>query len=661
MNKNELLESTNLLKKLSLSWEVLIEYCLFPNLVNKVVVGVAGRSDIDRSKFISELLGEQQDAYVTEAIHSCYFLHDNKSQTLELLNSQLIQCPKFRWDNIVIKKINGYEEDNLLTVGVKLNFSEFIIWFISDFEYMESDILFLNSLNYEIYKYIVVNENNLNDAKKIILKLEMKNIQILLNSNKRENGFVSEIKGKIKSWNDMPNTLILIDGFKFVFGELNNFIEDKDVILLTQKKFFRVLQKILSKLRKGEQQAFKRQEEDILKNTMSSIASFQEADHDCEIKRAVEYKDNNTYFEEGSKLKISLQDKDIVNKYNYELLLNNCKELPFYYAGLECLVYHKDITKVMVEKLEDESEINYCKFQDDLYLRSNRQPIQLSLAIDKLNQKLKAASQNKVNVQDMVGNSRNCVISGFDEPLVRVIGAEEKIRKDIAEFIGESFNDQVVGISLSHQFNTKFLSKKINRKKWDEFSSLAHNVAGDTSLLGVRQLLEFAMIFFDKQSYNDLYKIYNSAVCNALTCSLECNIKNISILDDWEYVENLIKKYEVNQPYIVGRINTNLAAGLPSLIFSENDKIDMLRNYLFLPISKNEFTVASPLHYATINKSVRPELYGAIYKILTTNIPPEWYKALTTIVTLENESLTVFYNRDLINDSGFYIFKPIDC
>ena len=373
-------------------------------------------------------------------------------------------------------------------------------------------------------------------------------------------------------------------------------------------------------------------------------------------------------------VKSKLYDGDIITRHNFSNLPDNCKDIPFFYAGLENLIYREDPDKVVLNLLEGNFQVNYEQHRTDVFLAKNRDLDQNTpVSLDKLHKQMLMAAKDKIEafVETSTSTEENpvydtnsfpleksTIIKGvYELPDTRVVDSEYAVRQILVDMFGDKFNSQVVGVSVKHSLY-KASNSQVQTKDWAEFSSLAFSMSVQMRFNEVKTLLEYAQKFFDTQAYYDYHKIVNAAVCNALSCSMKLGIKSNSILNDWNEIIELIEETAKTKPWIVGLIATNLMAALPTIIFEE-ENVYLLRNYIYLPISLNEFTVASPIDYATINKSVRPEMYEVIDKLLTTNIPAECYKPLTTLVTLENESLNVVHNRDLITDSGYYVFKPI--
>lgn len=370
-----------------------------------------------------------------------------------------------------------------------------------------------------------------------------------------------------------------------------------------------------------------------------------------------------------------LQSGVEVDKHNYALLPEVCKDVPLFFAGLENIIYLDEPPRVVVNLLEGKYQMNYDKHRTDTYLAKNRDAITPDLAIDKLDKQMKQAALNKVNAYaskeaknedddglegtiNQIKITNPCVVNGVYNVNFGILQSEIAVREILEDALGNKFNQLAVATTFSHLiFKADETIQQV--KNWEELRTITENLAVEARLNDVKALLEYTQQLFTPQSYNDLYTIVNAAVCNALSCSLKLGIRTQSILSNWDDIEKLIQSQYLEKPHIIGLINTNLAAALPSVMINDEGEVRVLRNYIFLPISKNEFSVASPIRYATLNKSDRPDLYNFVQKTLTTNIPPETYKALTTLVTLENESLTVCTNRNLISDNGFYIFQPI--
>lgn len=378
--------------------------------------------------------------------------------------------------------------------------------------------------------------------------------------------------------------------------------------------------------------------------------------------------------EEVTVTEVQIKNGEVITADNYPALPPICRDVPFYYAGLEQLSFKDGLIHVNV--IEDSTKVDYEKHRTDLFLSNNRDQVHPGKTIENLEKALKEASATKVNAyitattnkgtaeegtEEIINAfkiDKSCIVSGVYNLTNDAWNCETQVREAMIDMIGDKFSEKLVGVTFRH---TIFTAKEdvVKSESWKEFKDMVDTMAIDTRIVSVRDILQTAQKFLDVKGYNSLHAIYNAAVCNALSCSLKLGISTKSILADWDDIENLIQEQHAENPYVIALINSNLSSSLPSLIIDDDGAVMMLRNYIFLPVSKNELGIASPLRYATINKSIRPELYGCINKLLITNVPSDSFKALTTLVTLEDESLTLFSNRDMLGDSGYYVFRPI--
>ncbi len=369
-----------------------------------------------------------------------------------------------------------------------------------------------------------------------------------------------------------------------------------------------------------------------------------------------------------------LNDGEVITGQNYALLPSVLKDLPFYYVGIEELVYSEDQKKVLVQVLEGDRMFNYEKHRTDIFLSPNRDPNNIGMVVEDLDKKMKEASLNKVKAfieeeenkdkpelehsTKVIKITKSSVLDGIYDAHNRAIGAEHELRDLLTEVIEEpKWDEHVIALTIEHRIDDL---ENIDRTsdEFVEFIEITQRLSVETKLNDIKAALLIAQKIFCPATYDIIYRIYNDAVCNALSTTLKLGIKTTSILRDWSDIEKLINSVYEDNPQIVPIIDMNLCSALPTL-FEASNGLCMYRNYIFVPVIKTDFTVASPIRYATINQSDRSEMFGVINKLLTTNVPQESYKALTTLVTLDNYSLPVFKNRTILNDSGYYVFQPI--
>lgn len=369
----------------------------------------------------------------------------------------------------------------------------------------------------------------------------------------------------------------------------------------------------------------------------------------------------------------TLADGEKVTSSNFHLLPAVAKDIPFYYAGLEALVYNEDAKKVSIIILDGDPKVNYDKHRTDIYLNPNRELNNVGLSVEEMEKKLTEAALNKIkafskeeaatveNSESSVSNvkiSKSSIIDGMYELPETILDREDHVRQEVLDvFENRDVLDKVIGLTISHEISD-LRHIDTNSDEYVEFMELVNTLAIESKLADVRSVLKLAASLFSPAEYDIIHRIYNSAVCNAISVSLKMGVRTNSIVRDWSQLETFINGVYADQPNILPVIEMNLCAALPTMFDGENG-LRMIRNYIFLPISKNEFTIASPVNYATINQSQRVELYNVINKLLVTNLPQETYKAYTTIVTNDNYVVPVFKNRSLIGDNGYYAFKPI--
>lgn len=374
----------------------------------------------------------------------------------------------------------------------------------------------------------------------------------------------------------------------------------------------------------------------------------------------------------------TLADGATITADNYALLPAAARDVPFYFAGVEELVFNAERNKVLTVILDGAFKMNYEKHRTDIWLSPNRHAQNIPLKIDDLETRMKKAAEERVKAyltqeeaqaqgKEADGEyvfakfeiEKDMLIEGIYSSYVPVIGAEREFRESTAELIeSPRFDDHLVAISCLHCINDL---ENVDRTSEDylKFLELIAGIAMEPELSDVKAVLELSAKLFDAVTYDIIHTLYNEAVCNALSVSLKLGIKTTNILDSWTAIENLVEETAVEQPHIVPIIKMNLCAAIPSMFENDSLGLVMYRNYIFLPLGKTDLSIASPVRYATLNKSNREEMYGLVNKLLTTNVPAETFKPYTTLVTLDNYVIPLFKNRGAVNDPGYYLFAPI--
>lgn len=370
----------------------------------------------------------------------------------------------------------------------------------------------------------------------------------------------------------------------------------------------------------------------------------------------------------------TLKDGDVITASNYALLPSVARDVPFYFAGVEELVFSSDRNKVVPVILDGGFKMNYDKHRTDVWLAPNREPKNIPLKIEDLETRMKKAAEERVNafvknekVEDGVEEysfakfkiENDVLIEGVYSSFLPALGAEREFREQTAELIESPlFNEQLVAISCLHCVSDL---ENIDRTGDDylKFIDTLAAMSMEPKLVDIKTALELAANLFDAPTYDVIHTMYNDAVCNALSASLKLGIKTTNVLDAWTSIEKLVDETAAEQPNIVPIIQMNLCAALPTMFESPALGLAVYRNYIFLPMAKSDLSIASPVRYATLYKSNREEMYNLINKLLTTNVPAETYKPYTTLVTTDNYTIPLFKNRGLVHDAGYYVFAPI--
>lgn len=370
----------------------------------------------------------------------------------------------------------------------------------------------------------------------------------------------------------------------------------------------------------------------------------------------------------------TLKDGDVITANNYALLPSVARDVPFYFAGIEELVFSSERNKVVPVILDGGFKMNYDKHRTDVWLAPNRGPKNIPLKIEDLEARMKKAAEERVNAfvkNEQAGDGEeeysfakfkienDVLIEGVYSSILPALGAEREFREQTAELIESPlFNEQLVAISCLHCVDDL---ENIDRTSEDylKFIDTLAAMSMEPKLVDIKTALELAANLFDAATYDVIHTMYNDAVCNALSASLKLGIKTTNVLDAWTSIEKLVDETAAEQPNIVPIIQMNLCAALPTIFESPTLGLAVYRNYIFLPIAKSDLSIASPVRYATLYKSNREEMYNLINKLLTTNVPAETYKPYTTLVTTDNYTIPLFKNRGLVHDAGYYVFAPI--
>lgn len=273
----------DILKSLNLELEHFREFCEFPDLAQKVVVGVGGAFSAGKSSLINTLLGKKRLVVEIDPTTSLptYLLygeqeqitalnlfrrrvilsqdefasltHEEKikygSQIAGLLRSAFVSDPDFAWKNIALLDTPGYskpdseqwsERTDEFVARSQLNLSNFIIWVVSATQgtISEDDLKFLTTLNADIPKLIVVSRADAKtpeDIAKIVALVKQttaeRGVNVLdvvpVSARKKNDYPIQPVVEFLENWNNENKKLNFVYNFRKLFTEYSRYMQDK--------------------------------------------------------------------------------------------------------------------------------------------------------------------------------------------------------------------------------------------------------------------------------------------------------------------------------------------------------------------------------------------------------------------------------------------------
>lgn len=323
----------DILKSLNLELEHFREFCEFPDLAQKVVVGVGGAFSAGKSSLINTLLGKKRLVVEIDPTTSLptYLLygeqeqitalnlfrrrvilsrdefasltHEEKikygSQIAGLLRSAFVSDPDFAWKNIALLDTPGYskpdseqwsERTDESVARSQLNLSNFIIWVVSATQgtISEDDLKFLTTLNADIPKLIVVSRADAKtpeDIAKIVALVKQTTAErgvnvldvVAVSARKKNDYPVQPVVSFLEKWNTETKKLNFSYNFRKLFSEYSRYMEDKQkqatvkLEQINQMIFLSDNEKIVETASK-----LQRIEQDHVKNGHKSIKCYHE-------------------------------------------------------------------------------------------------------------------------------------------------------------------------------------------------------------------------------------------------------------------------------------------------------------------------------------------------------------------------------------------------
>lgn len=271
----------DILRAMTLELEIFREFCEFPDLAQKVVVGTGGAFSAGKSSLINTILGKKRLVVEVDPTTSLptYLLYGQQeqitalnlfqrrvdlsseefasltheeqakygSQVAGLLKSAFIIDPEFPWHNLALLDTPGYskpehedssERTDEHVARVQLNSAQFIIWVVSAAGGVisEDDLVFLASLNPATPKLVVLSRADSkpeSDIQQIVVLIKKtlcdRAIQVLdvipTSARKKRDYPIDAVQAFLNDWNGTPRELSFAQNFKSEFTKYHRFIQ----------------------------------------------------------------------------------------------------------------------------------------------------------------------------------------------------------------------------------------------------------------------------------------------------------------------------------------------------------------------------------------------------------------------------------------------------
>lgn len=277
---------SDILYRMNIELIQLRQFCEFPGLAQKIVVGVGGKFSAGKSSFINTLIGKKQliteidpttsiptyllrdeeslqgqansiialNIFDKKVSLSCdefqSLTHDEKnkygSQIGSLLISAFINDAEFPWQNLAILDTPGYtkpekdsysERTDESIARSQLNTAQFVIWLVSaeDGTIKEDDLQFLTTLNKDIPKLVLVNkadkktpediEQIVSLIKKTLADRNIVALDVIPVSRKKRDYPIIPITEWLDKWNKSTREVSFAKNFKRLFHIYEQYID----------------------------------------------------------------------------------------------------------------------------------------------------------------------------------------------------------------------------------------------------------------------------------------------------------------------------------------------------------------------------------------------------------------------------------------------------
>jgi|GEM_PF-732346 len=533
----------DILKNLNLELEHFREFCEFPDLAQKVVVGVGGAFSAGKSSLINTLLGKKRLVVEIDPTTSLptYLLHGEQeqitalnlfrrrvtlsqdefasltheekikygSQIAGLLRSAFVSDPDFAWKNIALLDTPGYskpdseqwsERTDESVARSQLNLSNFMIWVVSATQgtISDDDLKFLATLNADIPKLIVVSRADAKtpeDIAKIVALVKQttaeRGINVLdvvpVSARKKNDYPVQPVVEFLEKWNEQKKSLSFARNFKRQFLEYARFIQGKQQ--QTQIKLEQI-NKLLVLSDHNEQILLTERLQAIEKNSnkeWSDLAGNLEEEQNKFFNKINQLAESFGFFQEQlidlhTLLKNSDCSAEVLQRYAEQLTDNEL---------LNLIYQHENCSSSIFEKVLSQSAGNVPLEKLQYFLENKNFPKFCS----SLNKHLNVIDISKLSVKARINLAKISTLEKEKQELL-YLGKNPLVRKSLTEnenlaenlitILAQDKNSEIKSSLAKNQIISRYIQSILAT---DENDSVREELANNPNISEATQLI----------------------------------------------------------------------------------------------------------------------------------------------------------------------------